>query len=267
MMKNLDLVRILCRSETDANLRTQDGYTPYMLCCSNGCYECADFIISRGGDPYLLSNNRQTCLSILATAIRQSTSPLEYAVFASRMLEYVDQYRLDFFGDINSTNSDIATLNDLVEKAKQEGMEFPAVQEETINDYQASAYPQQQQPQQGYESYPQQPQPQQQQPQQGYESYPQVEQQQGYESYPQVEQQQSYKSYPQVEQQQSYESYPQVEQQPQQSYDAYPQVEQQQSYESFPQPEVQQGYDAYQQPEVQQGYDAYQQQGTADSII
>ena len=64
MMKNLDLVRILCRSETDANLRTQDGYTPYMLCCSNGCYECADFIISRGGDPYLLSNNRQTCLSV-----------------------------------------------------------------------------------------------------------------------------------------------------------------------------------------------------------
>ena len=260
-MKNLDLVRILCRSETDANLRTQDGYTPYMLCCSNGCYECADFIISRGGDPYLLSNNRQTCLSILATAIRQSTSPLEYAVFASRMLEYVDQYRLDFFGDINSTNSDIATLNDLVEKAKQEGMEFPAVQE-TINDYQASAYPQQQQPQQGYESYPQQ-----QQPQQGYESYPQVEQQQSYESYPQVEQQQSYKSYPQVEQQQSYESYPQVEQQPQQSYDAYPQPEVQQGYDAYPQPEVQQGYDAYQQPEVQQGYDAYQQQGTADSII
>ena len=242
MMKNLDLVRILCRSETDANLRTQDGYTPYMLCCSNGCYECADFIISRGGDPYLLSNNRQTCLSILATAIRQSTSPLEYAVFASRMLEYVDQYRLDFFGDINSTNSDIATLNDLVEKAKQEGMEFPAVQEETSNDYQASAYPQQQQPQQ-------------QQPQQGYESYPQVEQQQGYESYPQVEQQQGYVSHPQVEQQQSYKSYPQVEQQ--QSYESYPQVEQQ----------PQQSYDAYPQPEVQQGYDAYQQQGTADSII
>ena len=228
-MKNLDLVRILCRSETDANLRTQDGYTPYMLCCSNGCYECADFIISRGGDPYLLSNNRQTCLSILATAIRQSTSPLEYAVFASRMLEYVDQYRLDFFGDINSTNSDIATLNDLVEKAKQEGMEFPAVQEETINDYQASAYPQQQQPQQGYESYPQQPQPQSQ-PQQGYDAYPQPEVQQGYDAYPQ-------------------------------------QPEVQQGYDAYQQPEVQQSYDAYQQPEVQQSYDAYQQQGTADSII
>lgn len=121
------MVRVLCLSEGDANLRTREGYTPFMLSCMNGSFDCGAFIISRGGDPYLLTNNHQSCLSLLATAITQAHKQLEFAFSAEKMLEFAEQYQNDIFGDKTAVKNDIQILTKLVDDAHEAGYEMPAI--------------------------------------------------------------------------------------------------------------------------------------------
>lgn len=125
--KNLSIVKLLCRSEIDANLRTRDGYTPYMLSCLNGAFDCGSFVISRGGDPYLLTNTNQSCLSLLANSVRQAFKPLDFAFSSMKMLNFVDEYRNDIFGDIHAIDNDIQKLDEIANDAQNQGYVLPEV--------------------------------------------------------------------------------------------------------------------------------------------
>lgn len=129
--KDLQILQLLCTSPIDANLRTRKGDTPYMLSCMNGSYDCGDYLIGQGADPYLLSSSGQSCLAILANSIRQAANDLDFAFSAQKMLDFVDSYKLEYFGDLNAYNNDIATLNDLSKKAKDHGMVMPAPEPES----------------------------------------------------------------------------------------------------------------------------------------
>lgn len=128
--KNLQILQLLCASPIDANLRTRKGDTPYMLSCMNGSYDCGDYLIEQGADPYLLSTSGQSCLAILANAIRQAGNDLDFAFSAQKMLRFADSYKLEYFGDLNAYNNDIATLNDLSKKAEEHGMVMPVPEPE-----------------------------------------------------------------------------------------------------------------------------------------
>lgn len=133
--KNVSILSLLC-SISHVNLRTRNGLTPYMICCQNGSSACASYLLNQGADPFLLSNDLFSCLTLLATAIRQAANRADYALMAKSMATFADQYKLDCFGDLKMINGDVETILDCATLA--EGMEEEPLPQASMYDTEGS---------------------------------------------------------------------------------------------------------------------------------
>lgn len=129
--KNVSVLSLLC-SISHVNLRTRNGLTPYMICCQNGSSACASYLLNQGADPFLLSNDLFSCLTLLATAIRQAANRADFALMAKSMATFADQFKLDCFGDLKIISGDVETIQDCAKLA--EGMEEEPIPQTSMYD-------------------------------------------------------------------------------------------------------------------------------------
>ena len=84
----------------------------------------------------MLSNDLFSCLTLLATAIRQSADRADFALMAKSVSTFADQFKLDCFGDLKMISGDIETIQDCATLA--EGMEEEPLPQPSMYDTEGS---------------------------------------------------------------------------------------------------------------------------------
>ena len=114
---NYDILTMLCPYQIDANLPTRDGQTPFILACLNGDIQCADFLLQQAADPYILDHNDQSCLNIIAAAIRKNPTDMRYAHIAQMVLSLSEVFARECFSVASTISDDVNTIQDYVDEA------------------------------------------------------------------------------------------------------------------------------------------------------
>ena len=121
-IRNHDLysLNLLCCSMIDSNMQTASGETCFMLACAVGSFECANYLLGCGADPYLLDRQNRSCLHVVAEVVRKNPEG-HYYELAFLVSGLLDMLELECFPRVEQTRRDALELQEYLHAATEAG--------------------------------------------------------------------------------------------------------------------------------------------------